>query len=595
MASKDPVDLRASCFEMLAKWRRLHPLQLCINVSVLILPALLLTVDRADSAALVLLTIGGLFIGFRRGFIRGLEIREKVLILVFALMFAVVVACFLLGNQTDVGFRILGRYLRLLLFTPAYLVFRRFTPNKFFVFIGIGIGSIVCAIYAFVIVRQSGDATRVTGIAGDAIAFGDIALVNGFWSLSLILLASHSSYRRYLYRFAALGFFSGLVAVFFSGSRGGWSAIPVLVVISVIVLVHFSRAVLWRTIIGFVIILIVALSVVSPQLVRGRISAGLKNIDTLFKYRELDARLIDKRGCVNDLQLLKGIVRTIQHDGYLGQLDMQVTDDGAEFASSSWDKRCISPFTIRIRNTSKTKDGAFTIPRNANASNKMHKIAIVARGVGALRLNGGTRKVATIDSPRYTEVQLSDKMTMEASPYPIIMVPPGSELDFVPFTLRPNEYAWFYATDPVSERFEMWQAAWMIFKAHPILGAGTGAFKDLAWSYADRGAIPLVAADYDHPHNDYLNVLYGGGILGLAAFLLLLGWPGYIYVNVLRKSLVLEAKAAAFCGVMMISAILIYGLTESMFVHSLVLSWYVIMTALFSSLIRTYDVSHVQS
>ena len=60
-------------------------------------------------------------------------------------------------------------------------------------------------------------------------------------------------------------------------------------------------------------------------------------------------------------------------------------------------------------------------------------------------------------------------------------------------------------------RNEVWKASWQLFKAHPILGAGMGGY----WA-----AIPMFhdAAGTMTPqeaHNDYLELLASGGLLGL--------------------------------------------------------------------------------
>lgn len=70
-------------------------------------------------------------------------------------------------------------------------------------------------------------------------------------------------------------------------------------------------------------------------------------------------------------------------------------------------------------------------------------------------------------------------------------------------------------------RFHFWQIGWRIFLDHPILGAGFDAFGTVFPGYDSRNGIFRV----EQTHNDYLQTLADGGILGfacVAAFIFLL-------------------------------------------------------------------------
>lgn len=568
------------------KWHQQGWPQWLVDIFALIFPSLLLTVNRADSVSLACLLIAGIYIGVRHGFLRGFDRQEKILCGAFAGMFVVVAVCYLLGEHTDAGFRMAGRNLRLLLFIPAYLVFRYRTPRGMFVYIGMVIGAIVCATYALVTGLFDGSITRVVGVTGDAIGFGDMALVIGFWSLSPVLAAVCRSSRKRLYWLAALGILCGLLASFLSGSRGGWLAIPILVVVSVVVLAEKSRRTLWRGLIGFIILAILAAAVVPRQLVHDRIVGSIKETSLFFHYHARHDKMGVRTGCDNGAHLLNGLIRSMYEDGYVGALNVTVTNDPSLQGDKSTPVRCETDSVIHAVNPFVSQEAALTVPRSVLDAGGEQTISVLARGQGQLKLNGGTGKTVSFDVQRYTDISLTDRMTLDAPPYLIISISPGKQLDFVPLALAPNEYAWFYAASNIGQRLEMWRTAWDIFLDHPVLGAGTGAFMKQAYGYAERGtAAPQVAA-YDHPHNDFLNVLYGEGLLGLAAFLLLLGWPGYLYLDALRNSPAPTARAAAFCGLILIAGLVVFGLTESMFVHSLVLGWYAIMTAMLCALLR---------
>jgi O-antigen ligase len=85
-----------------------------------------------------------------------------------------------------------------------------------------------------------------------------------------------------------------------------------------------------------------------------------------------------------------------------------------------------------------------------------------------------------------------------------------------------------------TERFTPFLAAWAMFEQHPLLGVGPGAF---SWQYYDF----KIAVEQRHPslrraynrgvnfgevHNDHLQVLAEGGVVGYAAFGMLLAALG---------------------------------------------------------------------
>jgi hypothetical protein len=78
-------------------------------------------------------------------------------------------------------------------------------------------------------------------------------------------------------------------------------------------------------------------------------------------------------------------------------------------------------------------------------------------------------------------------------------------------------------SNTLAGRVEVWQAAAEIYWMHPLLGVGYGVGRYRAAEYLGQGAGAI--------HNDYLGVLAGTGLIGLAAFLL---WQGQWFVELLR-------------------------------------------------------------
>ena len=61
-------------------------------------------------------------------------------------------------------------------------------------------------------------------------------------------------------------------------------------------------------------------------------------------------------------------------------------------------------------------------------------------------------------------------------------------------------------------RIEIWQATWKMFAAHPMLGVGLGGYWVAITAYHDASGVSTP----QEAHNDYLELLSSGGVIGLA-------------------------------------------------------------------------------
>lgn len=92
-------------------------------------------------------------------------------------------------------------------------------------------------------------------------------------------------------------------------------------------------------------------------------------------------------------------------------------------------------------------------------------------------------------------------------------------------------------------RVEIWDASWKLFKDHPLIGSGFGAYTTAITKHHDAsGAWTPEAA-----HNDYLELLTSGGLAGVLLF-------GWLVVALLKRALKLlrssadRFQRAAICG-----------------------------------------------
>jgi len=108
-----------------------------------------------------------------------------------------------------------------------------------------------------------------------------------------------------------------------------------------------------------------------------------------------------------------------------------------------------------------------------------------------------------------------------------------------------------------ARRRDIWRSTWLMFKAHPIMGAGLGGY----WVEVPlfhQGSGKLVA---QQAHNDYLEVLASGGIVGLG----LLIWFAFMVVRQARRALTVTdgfQRAAAGGATIGLVGVAVHSLVE---------------------------------
>jgi O-antigen ligase len=79
-----------------------------------------------------------------------------------------------------------------------------------------------------------------------------------------------------------------------------------------------------------------------------------------------------------------------------------------------------------------------------------------------------------------------------------------------------------------ARRRDIWRASWLMFKAHPIAGAGLGGFwAEVPVYHSASGVLTPQQA-----HNDYLELVASGGLLGAALFI----WFAAVFIRQARFS-----------------------------------------------------------
>jgi len=123
-----------------------------------------------------------------------------------------------------------------------------------------------------------------------------------------------------------------------------------------------------------------------------------------------------------------------------------------------------------------------------------------------------------------------------------------------------------------AERIWMWKANFEMFKDHPVIGIGYGENIGALTSYYQKLNAPadIIAASSSHAHNQYLQMLAGTGILGLAIYLIIVFYFLVLALRVWRKvgsrEVFYQGLTLGVIGAQV--AFLVGGLTEANLEHS---------------------------
>jgi len=130
----------------------------------------------------------------------------------------------------------------------------------------------------------------------------------------------------------------------------------------------------------------------------------------------------------------------------------------------------------------------------------------------------------------------------------------------------------------VSGHVEIWRAALMIIRDHPIVGVGAGGYNGAARRYVEEGRAHPEAVRHGHSHSAYLEAMVSKGAFGLAALLVMLGVPLYVFI---RDSL---SSAVATLGVVHVVGFSLFSLPDASTIikGNYIAIWLVYLTAFFA-------------
>ncbi len=560
-------------------------LRYAVIALVLAFPAVCLLVNRGDSIGLGLLALLGLWVGFREGFARILRREDGQVALAFFAFFAVAVLSYEFGQATYDGFRFLGRDLRFLLIVPVLVLFRRYPPPAKTVFIGLAIGGLLTGVHALVGFLHAPATYRAQAETDLPIMFGDLTA-----SIVLMLAAAYglvvSARKLWLTAGFLLCLLSGLTAVILSGTRGAWVALLLLLPLLFGLLGRVTHKRYLALIVVSLLVLFAGTFVVSRTDVRSRLSQVAEQV-ALYRtaLRTLPSAWKDNAGDLpfcNDQRHFLGAWLSFNRKGGPGEIAADVVRDPALIEAKLPDIKCPDGYALHITNNGKEYRW-IGFPRTVLEAASPQHTQLIVRGNGIVFLDGRGAQPININTRHYR----IDTLHGPPGSGQLVMaeLASGQSLWLIPVDGYYGEYRYTLMSTSVGLRFEMWRAAWKLFLEHPVLGIGTGAFYAQTQHLAHLGEVAPHTAQYDHPHSDYFDALASRGVLGLLALFALLGVPAIYFVRAL-KSPEDTSHAVGLAGLLLVCGFAICGLTDTVFIHSMNISWYVIYIALFMALLK---------
>lgn len=549
-----------------------HAMRLITAAVVLLFPAVCLLLGRSDSVSLLLLLLIGLVTWARARFHTGFTRRDWLYVGVFFLFFAAGLLAFELGHQTDYGFRLLGRYIRLLLVFPVLIAFRRYRPPALLVWTGLGLGALVLGVDAIWERVDIEGFLQPDGDTNVAILFGDLATLTTF-AFAAGYIYIDQRLPRLGPRLVLLCVFAGLLACALSGARGAWVALPVLLLLFLSCR-HLLRP---RTVLygsAAVVALFAVLYFLPGTKVQERVQNTLQQFHT-YSYVQDSMQRLPAPACLDDPRLLEALA-AVSSRGSAG-VQVKIMPAKRQWAPFLKEHGCPHAMVLRAYNSDHAPSWLY-LPRASWSGQSPAQARLMVSGNAMLHFGHGPKSYAKIRKSRFAETDMQTLPSL--ADHVLVMIPPRSIINLVPVEQYTGEYRYAMVQTSVGQRLQMWAVAWRLFKSAPLTGVGTAAYMEQAQQLVDKGQAPPITAAYDHPHDEVLDALSTRGLVGLAALLLLFGVPGWLFAKGLGSPDPARA-GAALAGLMVVAGFVMFGISETMLVHSITLGWYVIMTALF--------------
>ena len=120
----------------------------------------------------------------------------------------------------------------------------------------------------------------------------------------------------------------------------------------------------------------------------------------------------------------------------------------------------------------------------------------------------------------------------------------------------------------VGARFAMWTLAWRNLASAPLIGHGDRGWIELRDTAINDGRLSSFSSKFAHLHNEYLNVAFKRGVIGLALYLALYLVPMLIFFKPYLQHASFEVRALAMSGMVIPMMFMDFGLTQTFLSHN---------------------------
>lgn len=135
-------------------------------------------------------------------------------------------------------------------------------------------------------------------------------------------------------------------------------------------------------------------------------------------------------------------------------------------------------------------------------------------------------------------------------------------------------------TESIGERIRLWEAATAAVMDSPLLGHGIHNRMDALVPYLARDGLPI--RNFTHPHNAFLAFAVDGGVVVLASLLALLAVPVLVAWRAPRDA---NHRKRLFLALVVTTAYVSFGMTQIMFKHDILDSFYIFTAMLVAATI----------
>ncbi|HJV84333.1 MAG TPA: O-antigen ligase family protein [Noviherbaspirillum sp.] len=135
----------------------------------------------------------------------------------------------------------------------------------------------------------------------------------------------------------------------------------------------------------------------------------------------------------------------------------------------------------------------------------------------------------------------------------------------------------------IGGRLVMWKAAWALFLAHPIVGVGMNQFGPHLREMVALGQAPEFVAIFSQTHNEYLEALATGGLIGIAYLLWLFFAPTLLFLRHLSRP-GFDANAATG-GLIVIASFALFAVSDNVFDRQVTTSLFAFLTLGFAMMV----------